>query len=100
MSPEAGLRGSSIRLEDFTERSAKSGCLRTCRRFRPFAAGLSTGGDDAAGVDQSRTTPVTEVVVQIFDADEPIAVVYFGLAADAGNPPEHPHRALHGNGRG
>src|SRR5262245_48363979 len=67
---------------------------------REMATALSTGGDDAAVVGQGRATAITEVVVQIFDADEPIAAVYSGLAADAGNPPEHPHRALHGNSRG
>src|SRR5262245_49861619 len=67
---------------------------------REMAGGLSTAADDAAIVGQGRAAPITEVVVQIFDAEEPIAVVYFGLPADAGNPPEHPHRALHGNGRG
>src|SRR5262245_20708696 len=67
---------------------------------REMAAGLSTHADDAAVVGQGRATPITEVIVQILDAEEPIGVVYFGLAADAGNPPEHPHGALHGNGRG
>src|SRR5262245_28323423 len=67
---------------------------------REMAAGLSTGGDDAAAVGEGRATPLTEVVVQILDAEEPIAVVYLGFTADAGNPSEHPHRALHGSGRG